>query len=148
MKKKNLLTYSIVLAFAIFTACSSDEIDTEAPRIVVNAPEDHAHFHPGDVILFNADFSDNVALKQFKIDIHYGGDHGHKSVSDDDHGHKWSYEHIGDLSGREQNVQMNITIPEDTHEGEYHFLVFATDEAGNEAQVVLEIEIEDDHHDH
>ncbi len=143
MKKKNLLTYSIMLAFAIFTACSSDEIDTEAPVILLHSPIDHQEFHPGGQIYFHADFSDNVGLSQFKIDIHFGEGHDHKSATSGEN--EWSYEYIGELEGQDQKVEMYIDIPLDALHGEYDLLVYCTDKAGNESFVFIEIDIEEDH---
>ena len=150
MKNFKIIFLFMALAAFGFAACSDDETDTEKPVIQLNEPADHAHFHPGDEIHFDAEFSDNVALKQFKIDIHWGEGHDHKSGQHDDHGHEWSYEYIAELQGRNQHVHMHIDIPEDAKHGEYHFLVYCTDEAGNESFVAIEIEIEDDdhHHDH
>ena len=148
MNKTVFMFLALLSASVFFWSCSSDETDTEKPVIEISSPADHAHFHPGDIIHFDAEFSDNVGLKQFKIDIHWGEGHDHKSGQHDDHGHAWSYEYIGELYGRNKHIHMDITIPEDAKHGEYHFLVFVTDKAGNEAFVALEIEIEDDHDDH
>lgn len=134
---------AVVLLFAaaiFFSACSKEEVDNQKPVIEIEEPLDHAHFHPGDIIHFDAEFSDNVALSQFKIDIHYGGDHGHKNSATT---LKWSYEYIGELSGRNKHIHMDIPVPAHAQAGEYHFLVYCTDKAGNEAFVALEIEIED-----
>jgi hypothetical protein len=147
MRKHRIIVLLGLLIFMGLASCSTDEVDTERPVIQLNEPADHAHFHPGDEIHFDAEFSDNVALKQFKIDIHWGAGHDHKSGQDDDHGHEWSFEHIGELQGRNQHIHMHIDIPEDAKPGEYHFLVYCTDEAGNESFVAIEIEIEDDEHD-
>jgi hypothetical protein len=144
MKNFKIIFLLLGVAAVGFVACSDEETDTEKPVIQLNEPADHADFHPGDEIHFDAEFSDNVALKQFKIDIHWAEGHDHKSGQDDDH--EWSYEYIGDLDGRNQQVQMHILIPEDAKHGEYHFIVYCTDEAGNESFVAIEIEIEDDDH--
>ena len=54
-----------------------------------------------------------------------------------------NYLHIQDISGIQKQIQMNIPIPLDAETGEYHFVVYVTDEAGNEAFVSLDIEIEE-----
>lgn len=146
MRKVNLFILLIVGLFIVFNGCSADEIDTESPEISIISPEDDQHFHPGDKIHFEATFSDDVELSQFKIDIHYGGDHTHKSTFSDEA--EWSYDLITDLSGKEQHVKLDIEIPENAKHGEYHFMVFCTDMAGNESWVSLDIFIEDDDDDH
>jgi hypothetical protein len=149
-KTKNFLYIGLILLIG-FTACNTEEMDTEIPVITINEPHDHEHFHPGGKIHFDADFSDNVGLKQFKIDIHSGEGHTHKSNGIRLQDNEWSYVYTGDLEGRNKHVHMDITIPEDAKHGEYHFIVYCTDQAGNESFVALEFEVEDDgdhHHDH
>jgi hypothetical protein len=145
---KNIKIIAVILAAFAFTfqSCTTEDPDMEPPVIAVQSPADHEQFHPGDVITFEATFTDNIALSQFKIDVHYGGDHDHKSVNHDDDEIEWYFEYIGDLTGTSQQVIMDITIPHNAKHGEYHFLVFCTDEAGNESLVDLDIEIEDEVH--
>lgn len=139
---KLLLMIAIIPLIGLI-GCSEDDVDTEKPVIEIIEPHDHEEFHPGDEIHVEIVFSDNVGLKEFKIDIHYGGDHSHKSLK---HGEvEWSYIHIEAIEGRNKHVHMHIEIPDNAKHGEYHFLVYCTDQAGNEAMVVLEIEIEDEH---
>ena len=146
MKKLLFFAFLMISMGLIFQACSDDnEVDTEKPVIEINDPLDGQHFHPGDEIHFDAEFSDNVELNQFKIDIHWGEGHDHKSSQN---GEEWTYEYIGELSGRNQHVHMHIDIPENAKHGEYHFLVYCTDKAGNESWVALDIHIEDHDHDH
>jgi hypothetical protein len=147
---KKIKFIAVILAALAFTfqACTTEDPDTEPPVIEVQSPADHEHFHAGDVITFEATFTDNIALSQFKIDIHFGEGHDHKSANHDDDEIEWHFEYIGDLSGTSQQVSMDIPIPHNAKHGEYHFMVFCTDEAGNESLVNLEIEVEDDDHDH
>ncbi len=142
MKKTMLFNLIIPVLFFGLMGCSQDDVDTEKPVIEVKEPHDHAEFHPGDEIHVDIEFSDNVGLKEFKIDIHYGGDHSHKSLLDEI---EWSFLHIEAIDGRNKHVHMHIDIPHNAKHGEYHFLVYCTDQAGNEAMVALEIEIEDEH---
>lgn len=149
MRNKNPFILLIVGLLFVFNGCSADEIDTESPEISILSPDNEQHFHPGEIIRFEAIFSDDMELSQFKIDIHYGGDHTHKSTLSDEA--EWSYDHIGDLSGREQHLKLDIDIPGHAKHGEYHFIVFCTDMAGNQSWTGVDIFIEDDDgddHDH
>jgi len=141
---KTIFLILIILAFN-FVACTEETIDTEKPVIEVSSPTDHQHFHPGDIIHFDAEFSDNIELGQFKIDIHFGDGHDHKSTAMEADGVEWDFEYIGELSGRNKHIHLDIPIPNNAKHGEYHFMVYCTDKAGNESWVALEIEIEDDH---
>jgi hypothetical protein len=147
MKKIKFLALVIASMAFTFQACNSEDPDNEPPVIELQSPEDHDHFHPGEVINFSATFSDNIGLGQFKIDIHFGEDHDHKSGNHEDDEIEWHFVYIGDLTGVNQNITMEINIPQNAKHGDYHFMVFCTDQAGNESWVNLEIEIEDDHHD-
>jgi hypothetical protein len=140
MKNFRIYYLAFLSLTVAFVACSDDGTDTEKPVITLNEPEDHEHFHPGDEIHFDADFSDNVALKQMKIDIHSAEGHDHKSSSV---GTEWHWDTIINLSGRNMHKHFHIDIPADAEHGEYHFIVYATDAAGNESFVAIEIEIDD-----
>ncbi len=145
MKKLGFLTILFTAGILVFNACNKEaDIDTEAPVIAIASPDDDQHFHPGETIHFEATFTDDVALSQFKIDIHHGGEHTHKSAFSEEV--EWSFEHIGDLSGREQVVKMDIEIPEHAEHGKYHFLVFCTDLTGNESWVGVDVFIEEEEH--
>jgi uncharacterized membrane protein len=142
MNKTMLFNLIIPVLFLGLMGCSQDDVDTEKPVIEVNEPLNLAEYHPGDEIHVDIEFSDNVGLTEFKIDIHYGGDHGHKSLLDEI---EWNFLHIEALEGRNKIVQMHIDIPQNAKHGEYHFLVYCTDKAGNEAMAALEIDIEGEH---
>ncbi len=145
MKKSKKPIFILSILGLLITACNDDnDIDTNPPQIEVESPHDGQHVHPGEIIHFDAEFSDNVGLGQFKIDIHYGGDHSHKGAFADEP--KWSWEHIGDLSGRNRHVHLDIEVPDSIHDGKYHMLVYCTDQAGNESWTALTIYIEDDDH--
>jgi uncharacterized membrane protein len=139
---KTLFNLTLIVLFFGLMGCTQDEVDTEKPVIEIIKPHDHAEFNPGEEIQVEIEFSDNVGLKEFKIDIHYGGDHHHKASLDEI---EWSFMHIEAIEGRHKRLQMYIEIPDNAKHGEYDFLVYCTDTAGNEAMVVLEIEIDDEH---
>lgn len=145
MKKINF-----IFVFAVVTAlfsCSSDDnsgTDTQKPTIVIVEPADGEVLHAGEEIHVDIDFLDNVALASYKIDIHFAGDgHSHEKSMEDHI--KWAYETNGLLSGKEDSVHLHIPVPENTEEGEYHFGVYATDKAGNQNVVWIEIDIHSHH---
>jgi hypothetical protein len=146
MKNLKLLKFLLVIVLAGFAACSDENADTEVPEITLHSPADHDHFHKGDEILFDVTLTDNIALRQLKVDIHYGGDHTHKKSRPA--GELWDFDTIINLSGRSARITFPIAIPADIEEGEYHLSVYVTDESGNEAFEVVDIEIEDDDDDH
>jgi hypothetical protein len=144
-KIKFIILFSIITIVS-FSSCS-DDVDTQNPVIKVNQPRDHDNFHTGDVIEFDAEFSDNQELSEMKIDIHYAGDgHTHKSFRYNGEV-EWDWDTIIRLAGQFQHVQFSINIPDNAKHGEYDFLVFCTDKAGNESFVVLDFDIEKEEND-
>lgn len=148
----------IVLMAVAFVACEKEEVDNAAPQIEVANPIHDAAYHPGDTIHFECTFTDNEQLKSYKIDIHFAGDHEHKSVSITNN--EWQYENTWDFQegvSSEYVTHSEIVIPEtvvsdgmeeEITEGEYHFGVYCTDLSGNESQEFVDIIIEHDDHDH
>lgn len=154
---KNLKFLIIVLA-VIVAACDKAEVDNTAPIIVVEQPANEQEFHPEDTVSFKCLFTDDVALKSYKIDIHYGGSHEHKSASVDEV--EWHFEQTWSFdSGLKESLveHSEIVIPElvehdglegEIKAGEYHFGVYCTDMAGNVNQEFIDIVIEHEDHDH
>lgn len=140
MKKFFLLSIIVLFFFGMFS-CNKDEKDKEAPSITLTEPEEGETFTiaTGDSveIHFNAIFSDNEALKSYKIDIHNAEGHSHKAVE--------SYDTVftGALSGIQFFVHQHIFahpfLISDT--GHYHLVVYALDGNGNEQMAYREIHI-------
>lgn len=153
MKNNKLIyTFSTIVILS-FTACSDDDdngnLDTEKPVIVLNEPTDDEVFHAGEEIHLDADFSDNVALASYKIEIHSASDgHTHKNEEEGE----WFYTETNEIPGdlRNHHVHKHIDIPLEVNgspilEGHYHLGIFLVDKAGNEQQLFIEIEIHEPH---
>jgi len=151
MRNNRFFALMLFLSATIaFTSCSKDEDDpaeekdTTKPLIDLTSPADDTEFLPGDVIPFSAVLSDDKALGSYKIDIHPGEGHDHKSA--DDNG-AWSYQKSWSLpegSTNETVSHSEIVVPEEvdglpTMPGDYHFLVYCTDKEGNEEFVAHDI---------
>lgn len=120
------------LALLGFTACEKDDdSDSSKPVITLETPTNEQEFEPGDNISVKGSITDNEALASYKLDIHYGGDHDHGKVASE-----WTYVQTWEASGKLVNFEHSVSIPADTEHGEYHVIVYATDEAGNEAELV------------
>lgn len=141
MKKINFISVFAVLT--VLFSCSTDDnsgTDTQKPTIEILTPTDGDILHTGEEFHVDIDFSDNVALASYKIDIHFAGDgHSHEKSMNDPI--EWTYETIGTLSEMEDNIHLDISIPESTKNGEYHFGVYATDKAGNQNVVWIKIDV-------
>ena len=153
----------IAVVSATFIAC--EKVDNQAPTINLIAPEEDETFRPGSDIHFEAKLSDDVALKSYKINIHGAFDgHTHGRAAEDvvALNKTWTEEDfvkLGETSiaGKKQVTlhHHHLEIPAEINgkpirEGHYHFMIYCTDQAGNEAYVAREIVISSDakEHDH
>lgn len=135
-KKNNMKKiWMIGILFLGFISCKKE--DTQKPVISITAPANGKHFEPGETFTVTGTITDNENLSQFKIDMHSGDGHMHKSTKGE-----FDFELIQDIEGTSYSISVPITITADADSGLYHLIVEATDEAGNQADFVeLDIEI-------
>ncbi|MCD8079437.1 MAG: DUF4625 domain-containing protein [Bacteroides sp.] len=83
-----LSSFSFLLC-AVAACDSENDGDTTRPVIRIIAPAEDAYLLIGDEegVLFEAEFSDDIQLASYKIDIHYAGD-GHTHTRHGDGGGK------------------------------------------------------------
>jgi hypothetical protein len=156
MNTKNRLTAVFYLfLIAVLFSCSS-EADITKPEIILQnfnkppkqdvicgfADDNVIAVTGGDKLKFEAIFSDNEALSQYKIDLHNNFDcHGHGSgatpgISLPPTGgdtEDWTLLIVKDISGKEVIENFEITVPENVTAGVYHFIIQLIDESGNDA---------------
>lgn len=142
-----LLTLGVIVV-----SCSKNEDnDVVKPVISVSEPEDGDTLVPGHEVHFEVDFSDDVALKSYKIDIHNNFDgHNHKAAMNDSipwlYQQSWSFE----TGMKQKHVHHHeIVVPDSVDgkplaRGKYHFMIYLTDAAGNESWKAVSVMIHDD----
>lgn len=134
--KKNVL-YLLVLATMI-SSCRKEDPDTERPTInsvSINGSTSSVTVSAGSSLNFSIALSDNIALKQLKIDIHDNFDgHGHSPNI------PFSTQRIYDLSGTSVTSTPSILIPSTAASGPYDIIISLIDASGNEA-IQREIEL-------
>ncbi|MBP5234993.1 MAG: DUF4625 domain-containing protein [Bacteroidales bacterium] len=154
MKRINYILAAVAVASLVFTtdSCKKDEGDVTPPVISLEEPEEGDEFLIGGEhgMHFECDFSDNVALASYKIDIHYNdGEYAHE--------HSKAVENLfsfqktyTDIAGKKNAHvhQHDVVIPETAPEGKYHLMVYCTDEAGNESYIVRNIVFSHDAEEH
>ncbi len=140
MKLRSKLHYLVVvLAPVIFsTACDKKEEcvipeaqDVTRPVIEVITPANNAEFVGGSVIPVRIKFTDNKALKSFKVEIHDAFDghtHGKNTAT------VFAFDTVGSISGTAAEVKFDIFVPADVATGLYHLMVYSFDAVGNEAE--------------
>ena len=137
---KTTYLFSIVLLiFSSFVFVACDDDNTEAPVIELISPAEKDTLRIGGNVHLEMNLSANEMLASYKIDIHKeDGPHGTKAgVSGNILGenNKW------DVSGYKNKHVHNdeIVIPKGVEEGEYHFMVYCLDAAGNESYMVRNV---------
>lgn len=134
----------LVLGTSLLVACKKDDADTTKPEIVLNEPADGDTLFIGYDTHLEMDLSDNVKLKSYKVDIHNNFDN-HSHTKSDVAG-AWTFTKSWDVSGL-KNTHIHhheIEVPDSVGgvpiaAGNYHFMLYCTDEAGNESYVVRNV---------
>lgn len=158
MKSRRLLfAASLAILTLLSYSCGDDKdtTDTTGPKITLKSPSNDDAFHIGDRIDISFDMEDESGINNYKIDIHWGEDHEHKSassgtrISELPETKVWSYQKVFDDKKGQKNAEILIStdqIPDNTKGGHYHLGILATDLSGNETRKYIEITIEDDEH--
>jgi hypothetical protein len=144
--------------FAIaWNGCKEDS-DTTRPVINLIAPAEDDTLQIGSEhgVHFDAEFSDDVALASYKVEIHNNFDgHGHdetRSSNEEIVTVDFEFNQSWTISGRNVDIHHHeIKIPENATPGAYHLMVYCTDAAGNESHIAVDVVLSHeagDDHDH
>ncbi len=136
---KKVVLFAALFAL-VFTACKKEDApDLTKPVISVTQPAaDHMDVNLGEEFTILATITDDVALSQWKIDIHSADGHTHRIMSGE-----WEMTETGTATGKSYAFSKTLTVPNDAELGEYHFTIEATDKAGNAAvPVIIELHLE------
>lgn len=156
MSFKNLLSGVFYLGLISVLFSCSGEADITKPEIILQnfnkppkqdficgfADDNVISVTGGETLTFEAIFSDNEALSQYKIDLHNNFDcHGHGSGATpgislpQSQGNTvdWSLLIVQNISGKEVVENFRIKVPENVTAGVYHFTIQLIDESGNDA---------------
>lgn len=127
---KKILLISCI-ATGLLSACK--QTDKTKPTVTFHSPADSSVYIAGTDLPFAADFFDDENLAQYKIDIHDNFD-GHKH--DKFLATIWNRIIIENINGTQTPISRNISIPDSTAAGWYHFQLSAVDESGNQTEVI------------
>ncbi len=173
MKKYIYMSLTMALILGLWACGNDDEVKDMTPPTITDTgitcnPINCQVYHPGDIIPFRYVFEDNVELGNFNLEVHNNFDHHSHSTEGNDHDHEdseceheheheegeehgeenaWVYNHSFSIpSGlKSHTANVDIPIPEDAAEGDYHFMIRVTDKAG--WQQIKGIAIIIEHHD-
>lgn len=144
MTAYKLISFFVLSASLLISCNKGGEKDLEKPQIVFNAEESSPKncnvYKKGTVIPVNCIFTDNIELGNFNIEIHNNFDHHthgtEKSKCSYDANKKpvnpWIFNKDYSIPAGSSvyNVDMNIPVPEDIDEGDYHLMIRLTDKSG------------------
>lgn len=149
----------------VFVGCDKVEVDNQKPMIRLIEPADDEVVMPGEVLHLKMELSDNVALASYKVNIHGAFDgHSHNSgtrSATDSIAFERTWLETDFIAHGEtpivgkqqvtvehQHIKIPATISRTVNgvaeemplkEGHYHFIVYCTDESGQESYVAKEI---------
>lgn len=142
---KRITTFSLLIASFLLSSCKDDiEIDTEYPEIDISFdqafPKQCSSMKRGETFTFRARFTDNLQLGGFSIDIHHNFDHHTHSTEVND----CDMEKVKETENpflyiksysipdglQEYMAEIELTIPDDVDDGDYHFMILLTDNEG------------------
>lgn len=146
---------ALLLCLVVFVLGCGDEVDVATPTYTAvsyqptpNEGEICGAIEPvvfeirgGETLSFEGIFTDDVALSEYKVDIHNNFDcHGHGGTAvpgislptTGSQTEDWTVLEINDLSGTEQTVTGQLLAPQNITAGNYHFQLQVIDEAGND----------------
>lgn len=157
---KTIKALAVLMAFsAIFlSACSDDEqTDTLKPEINIEGadafPKPCDTIYRGEIFTFKAEFSDNVELGSFILELHQNFDHhthgSHQETCpvhpDKDPVNPFYFNQNYDIppGSSTYTAEVEIEIPADVDTGDYHFMVKVTDQEGWQGWQSVSVKIGD-----
>lgn len=147
---KTNLKFTIIALFTIssfiFVSCDkTDDMvpDTVKPTISLTEPEEGQNLKIGSTtgVHFEVDLADDVMLKSYKIEIHNNFDHHSHGTRAASSTIPFTFNKAYDVTGkRTAHIHHHeIIIPANAAPGDYHFMLYCTDAAGNESFIARNI---------
>ncbi len=137
MKKTLLL--AAVAGLGLLACKKENTADVTKPVIQVTTPAaDHLDSAPGNSFDLVATLTDDIALSQWKMNIHDADGHTHRITT-----YAWEWTETGDATGKSFVLTKSIAVPDSAELSTYHLEIEATDKSGNAATpVIIEVHVE------
>jgi len=149
------MVFLTVVSFSLWS-CDSAAVDVtppsvrllehrpaSAPAMICGQLEDTVfQLKGGDTLYFSIEFEDDVALSEYKVDIHHNFDcHGHGGgaapgftpLTQEGLTQDWSVLETYPLQGEKDLVERWLVVPEAITAGNYHYHIQVLDESGNDS---------------
>ena len=158
------ISKSLIVALSLsFLSCSNDDdtatnetTNPEITSVKLNTTEminnnSEIEVTEDDSLSFTIVTSDNEALSQLSINVHYGEGHeheGHDHRSKKSDEPQMSFQKIFELSGTSETSYIKFADNLHYEAAEYHLELALLDVQGNRTEAVYEFHLEDEEHDH
>ncbi len=134
----------LFLGLAIIASCTDELKDEKLPEIDMSAatafPQNCTIVYRGESFTFNAQFTDNLELGSYSIEMHHNFDHHTHSTSGEQcemgavkvavKPFLYIDEYDIPKGKTTYSAAIQINIPNDVDTGDYHFMVRLTDASG------------------
>lgn len=141
MNKKLILSLLVLATF--FVSCKKEDPDVEKPSVTnytINGDDHEAEVEAGSTMNVELSFTDNMNLKEYKLDIHDNFDlHSHGKTTANLPFEKLT---IGGLEGTSDGASLSIDVGADVASGPYHADLSVLDAEGNQSdfsEIILHI---------
>lgn len=148
--KLKILTSCFIMLIAL-TSCGGkdsqdDKLDESKPGIQIISPVAESIVNAGGILYVNIDVEDNIALKDYLLQINITGVKALKTVE------AYAFNSIVDkdqngnalpqISGKKTaNLNFGIKIDELSKEGNYSLILLVSDETGSEEEALVDFNI-------
>lgn len=154
---KNIIITTLLIATFLFCSCENDiEIDTEYPEIDIAFndafPKQCSSINKGETFTFKANFTDNIQLGGFSLDVHHNFDHHSHStevndcdmdaVKEADSPFLFIQNYSMPKGLQKYEAKVEIEVPENIESGDYHFMILLTDNEGWQSIRGLSIKVQ------
>ncbi|MDR1739039.1 MAG: DUF4625 domain-containing protein [Candidatus Symbiothrix sp.] len=129
-----------ILVLALFSCGEEDHKDMQKPEIQIVQPQNCTVVRCGDSFTFTAQFADNAELGSYNLEIHHNFDHHSHSTDSEEcqpdatktpvKAWVFNQEYAIPAGNRNFDANVEIAVPADIDEGDYHFMVRLTDKSG------------------
>ncbi|MDR2475145.1 MAG: DUF4625 domain-containing protein [Bacteroidales bacterium] len=142
----------VILFFTLFSCGKEDNNDMQKPEIQITFPQNCQTLQRGESFTFSAQFSDNVELGSYNIEIHNNFDHHSHSTDNVECEMEnkktpvkaWVFNQDYAIPAGRKAFEANneIAVPADIDAGDYHFMVRLTDKSGWQQLAAVSVKID------
>jgi hypothetical protein len=148
--KRSVLRFCTIGIFAAitlsFSSCEKNEVDTQAPKIILIQPGNDQAFAVGTDFLVVTVMHDYVALASYRYKVYWFDDPSNVSTNPNDPTFELDQSRTittNDVAPHWEDINFNIDIPVGIRQGYYNLDIYCYDKAGNFDKVGVRLLLHD-----